>query len=218
MNKIKDYSLYLVISEEYGRGRSALDIARGAIAGGVDVIQMREKKKSAGELFALGKDLADICRRRKTIFIVNDDPMLARAVDADGVHLGQVDIGLFSLETCRRILGRDKIIGVSTATLEQFREADNQDFDYIAFGPIFPTEIKDGATGTKDVGKILRLAKKPVVFIGGITLANVGELLEKGATHISLIRGIIGEPDIKAAAKRFREIMDGFKEKVDKNG
>ena len=218
MKRIKDYSLYLVISEEYGKGRSALEIAKYAIKGGVDVIQMREKKKTAKELVALGKSLACLCKSNKVTFIVNDDPMIAKEVDADGVHLGQEDIKLFSLERSRRILGHKKIIGVSTHTIEQFKEAYEKDFDYIAFGPVFRTEIKDEYAGVEQIDNILRISSKPVVFIGGITLLNIDGLLQKGAKHISLIRGIIQEDDIAAAAKNFREKLNKFKKDKVKNG
>ena len=98
MQKIKEYSLYLIITEEYGRGRSALEIARAAIAGGVDIIQMREKNKPRPELIELGKKLSDLCRDNGVIFIVNDDPEIAKETGADGVHLGQEDIKKHSVE------------------------------------------------------------------------------------------------------------------------
>lgn len=216
--KLKDYSLYLIISEEYGKGRNTIDIAKCAIAGGVNVIQMREKNKPIGELLTLGKALSGLCKRNRVTFIVNDDPMLAKEVDADGVHLGQEDIKLFSLEVSRRILGPKKIIGASTNSLESFRQAHDSGFDYIAFGPVFRTEIKNEYAGTKDIEIILRESSKPVVFIGGITQENIKELLDRGAKHISLIRGIIQQDDITRAAKVFRMMLDSHKEKVLKNG
>lgn len=218
MKTIKDYSLYLIITEEYGNGRKALEIAKQAIKGGVDVIQMREKKKNASELIALGKELADLCRRNGVTFIVNDDPMLARAVNADGVHLGQEDVKMYPPEKCRNILGRNKIVGVSTATMEEFSEANRQDFDYIAFGPVFRTEIKAEYSGTMNIAEILQASSKPVVFIGGITLNNVEELFEKGAKNVSLIRGIIQKDDIAKSAKDFRAAIDKYREKFKKNG
>ena len=218
MKKIKDYSLYLVITEEYGKGRSAMEIARRAIKGGVDVIQMREKNKPIGELVGLGNQLSRLCKDNNVTFIVNDDPLLAKEVNADGVHLGQEDIKLFSLDVARRVLGHKKIIGISTRSIEQFKAANKKDVDYIAFGPVFHTEIKGGYAGIKDIGKILNIASKPVVFIGGITLLNIDELLKIGAKHISLIRGIIQEDDITAAAKKFREKINKFKGKRTKNG
>lgn len=208
MAKIKDNSLYLVITEEYGNGRSALEIAKCAVKGGVDLIQMREKKKTAAQLVELGRQLSALCRKNNVTFIVNDDPMLAKEVDADGVHLGQGDMRISSIRETRELLGPDKIIGVSTESAEQAGAMDGEDIDYIAYGPVFSTEIKDKCVGTKDVGRVLRMAKKPVFFIGGITLSNVDELLKSGAKNISLIRGITQADDIMAAVKDFKKKME----------
>ena len=218
MRRIKDYSLYLVISEEYGNGRSAIEIAGRAIKGGVDIIQMREKMKTAGELVSLGKELSSLCKNSRVAFIINDDPLLAKEVDADGVHLGQGDARIFPPDTARRILGAEKIIGVSTESVQQVETADKEDVDYIAYGPVFCTELKDKCVGTKYVPDVLKITKKPVVFIGGITLSNMDELLQKGAKNISLIRGIIQADDIAAAARNFRERLDIFKERRTKDG
>ena len=141
--KIKDYSLYLIITEEYGRGRRAYEIAEAAIKGGIDIIQMREKKKTAAQLVELGKKLSNLCKQNRVTFIVNDDHMLAKEVDADGVHLGQEDIKKHSIEAARSTLGRGKVIGISTHSIETFKKACAEDADYIAYGPVFPTEIKD---------------------------------------------------------------------------
>lgn len=204
MRKIEDYSLYLVITEQYGQGRSAVEIAEAAIKGGVDLIQMREKNKSRPELVELGKRLSKLCRDNDVIFIVNDDPALAKAVEADGVHLGQEDVKKYSIPAARKILGRDKIIGISTHSLEQFKEAHEKDFDYIAYGPIFKTKTKDYSLGTDDIEHILKIAKKPVVFIGGIDLSNIEQVLDKGAGNIALIRGVIESDDIESKAKEFK--------------
>lgn len=208
MEKITDHSLYLVISEEYGKGRGALEIARPAIAGGVDIIQLREKHKSKDELARLGTKLCKLCKETGVIFIVNDDVNLAKDLDADGVHLGQEDIKDCSIKDARRILGKDKIIGVSTHSLEQFEKANKEGIDYIAFGPMFPTKTKDYYLGTNDVDEVLRIARKPVFFIGGINLSNIDEILSKGARNIALIRGILEADDITARTKEFRERLN----------
>ena len=154
MSKIKGRNLYLVLSEECGKGRPAAEIARLAIAGGIDMLQMREKDKSSDELLSLGGELCRICRGASVKFIVNDDPLLAKEVNADGVHLGQEDLKKHSLEETRKLLGAKKIIGISTHSFEQFKKANEEDFDYIAFGPVFPTKTKDYFIGTKDIGKV----------------------------------------------------------------
>lgn len=205
MRKIHNHSLYLVISEEYGNGRGALEIAKPAIAGGVDIIQLREKHKTKNELAGLGTKLCKLCKETGVIFIVNDDPVLAKDIDADGVHLGQEDIESCPVKSARKILGKGKIIGVSTHSLEQFKKANNENVDYIAFGPIFPTKTKDYHIGTADVGRVLKIARKPVFFIGGITLSNIDEILNKGAGNIALIRGISEADDIAARTREFKD-------------
>ncbi len=209
MRTISDYSLYLVLSEEYGNGRTMMDIAEEAISGGVDILQMREKNKSGQELAAAGKDLSALCREKGVTFIVNDDPILAMRVNADGVHLGQDDIERFSIEKARDILGRGRMIGISTHSLDQFNMANNEDVDYIAFGPIFPTKTKNYHIGTGDIGKVLDTARRPVFFIGGINLSNIDEVLAEGAKNIALIRGIMAADDIAFAAKQFKERLTG---------
>lgn len=214
MNMIKERSLYLVITEEYGRGRSAPEIAKAAIAGGVDIIQMREKNKPREELLRLGRELAAICREGRgekgnVIFIVNDDPELAKETGADGVHLGQEDLRLCAVARARDILGSDKIIGLSTGSAEEVKRANHEDVDYIAFGPVFETKIKEGCAGTEEVEEVLGLSQKKVFFIGGIALSNLDGLLAKGARNISLIREICGSDDITGRTKKLKAKLDG---------
>ena len=205
MHKIKNYSLYLVISEECGLGRSAVEIAGLAISGGVDIIQMREKNKTRDELVKLACELSNLCEEKRVMFIVNDDPLIARESGANGVHLGQEDMLRYSITGARNILGKGKIIGVSTHSLAQLNRANEEDVDYIAYGPIFPTKTKDYFLGTKDIKEVLRLAKKPVFFIGGINLSNLDEILKEGAKNIAMIRGIIQAEDIIGRARSFKD-------------
>ncbi len=203
--KIKDYSLYLVISEEYGLGRNALEIAEAALAGGVDIIQMREKNKPPEELIKLGRGLAALCKKNNALFIVNDSPLIAQECAADGVHLGQKDLDKYSISKTRKIIGSGKIIGVSTHSLAEFQKANAEDVNYIAYGPVFPTQTKDYFIGTQGIKEVLLAAKKPVVFIGGINLINLDEILKEGAKTIAVIRAIIQSRDISANARAFKD-------------
>lgn len=208
MRKIADNSLYLVISQEYCRGRTAVEIAKAAIGGGVDMIQMREKDRPRRELIRLGKELAGLCEKYGVTFIVNDDPAIAKDVSADGVHLGQEDLKRFPVKRARELVGEDGIIGVSTHSVEEFEKANEDDVDYIAYGPVFPTKTKDYFLGTGDVKKVLALARKPTFFIGGINLSNVDELVALGAKKIALIRGIAEAQDVRADAADFRRRLE----------
>lgn len=201
---IADYSLYLVLNEKYGKGRSAVDVARLAIKGGIDILQMREKEKTMDELEKLGREILPLCRKHGVLFIVNDDPHLAHRIDADGVHLGQDDMERFPITAVREIIGTDQIIGVSTHSIEQFQKANQSDVDYIAYGPIFSTKTKNYFIGTDDIAKVMSIARKPVIFIGGITLDNMGEVLDKGARNIAVIRDIMEADDITARTKMLK--------------
>jgi thiamine-phosphate pyrophosphorylase len=211
MKMIKDHSLYLVISEECCIGRNPVEIAGQAIAGGVDIIQMREKNKSLQELVKLGKDLAEVCKSSGAMFIVNDDPMLVHRVGADGVHLGQADMDRFPLTQARDILGQEKTIGVSTTSRAQFDKANasGEDIDYIAFGPIFPTTLKDHHVGTDDIEYVMKVARKPVFFIGGINMTNIDEILSLGGRNIAVIRAITEAGDIMAGSRQLKDKISG---------
>lgn len=209
MKKIKDYSLYLIITEEYARGRDALEIAKSAIKGGVDVIQLREKKKSREEIIQTAKLLSALCKKSGVIFIVNDDPYIAKEAGADGVHLGQEDLARFPLDKVRDIIDCGKIAGVSTHSIEQFKEANTGLFDYISFGPIFPTRAKNYSIGMGHMGDILKTAASPVFFIGGINSSNMDQILKKGGRNIALIRAILEADDIEAMTKELKNRMEG---------
>lgn len=211
MFKINDYSLYLVISEEYGLGRGALEIARQAISGGIDMIQMREKHKQKDELLELACGLSSVCRENGVLFIVNDDPLLALESKACGVHLGQTDLQKYSIAKTREVIGRDKIIGVSTHSISEVKKTNKEEIDYIAYGPIFPTKTKNYFLGTQDIKEVLRVALKPVFFIGGIQLSNLEEVIKEGAKNIAVIRDIVGAKDIASRTRSFKEILAGEK-------
>lgn len=207
MSKFPNNSLYLVSSEEYSQDKTTLAIAKEAVVGGVDVFQMREKHKTKAKLIVLGKELAKICKTNGVIFIVNDNPEIALEVDADGVHLGQEDVQNFTIEKTRELLGKDKIIGLSTHSIAQFKLANKMDLDYIAFGPIFFTKTKDYTIGIKDIANVLEIAKKPMVFIGGINLENLEFVLKEGAKNIAAIRSIVEAEDIGGRIGDFKVIM-----------
>jgi thiamine-phosphate pyrophosphorylase len=211
INTITDYSLYLVLNEKYGKGRSAIDVAKLAIKGGIDILQMREKNKAMDELEKLGREILPLCKKHGVLFIVNDDPHLAHRIGADGVHLGQDDMERFPIAAVREIIGADQIIGVSTHSIEQFQKANQSDVDYIAYGPVFSTKTKDYFIGTNDISKVMSMARKPVIFIGGLTLDNMNEVLDKGGKNIAVIREIMEADDITAKAIALKDRLIKYK-------
>ena len=205
-----DNCLYLVTGEEYSGSRSTLDVVKAAISGGIDILQMREKNKKQEELITLGKELLALCRDNNVTFIVNDDPHLAKEVDADGVHLGQKDLKKCPIEEVREILSENKIVGVSTHSAVEFDVANKSLCDYIAFGPIFPTRTKDYSIGISDIKKVLSIANKPVIFIGGINKANIRSVLKEGARNIAMIRAITEAEDITKEVFDLKGEIDSF--------
>ena len=205
--KINDNSLYLVITEKYSQSKTSLEIAKEAIKGGVDIIQMREKNKTQEELYALGQQVNNLCNENNVMFIVNDNPYLAKQIDADGVHLGQEDIKKYSIKTVRKLLGKDKIIGVSTHSVKEFEIFQEEDVDYLAFGPIFETKTKNYCIGTEDIENVIKKAIKPVVFIGGINSENINQVIEKGGKTIGIIREIVGANNIEEATRKMKKIL-----------
>jgi thiamine-phosphate pyrophosphorylase len=204
MYTIKNHILYFVLSSEYTRENNPLETARQAIDAGIDMLQMREKHLSQDKQILLGKQLLSLCRKRPTPFIVNDNPYLAERINADGVHLGQEDIKQYPLSLTRKILGHKKLIGISTHSVAEFKAAAKQDFNYIAFGPVFSTKTKDYHIGTGDIEELLCISSKPVIFIGGINLLNVQQLREKGVKNIAVIRAIAEADDVASTVKALK--------------
>jgi len=204
--KIKNHSLYLILTEEFCNGKNLLTIAKEAIDAGIDILQMREKHKSKEELIELGKKMSALCKKKGVIFIVNDRADVAWEVGADGVHLGQEDMQKHPISDVRKVIGR-KMIGLSTHSILQVKEANDMDIDYIAYGPIFATKTKDYHLGTAGIEDAVNTAKKPLIFIGGIDEVNAKEIVSKGGKNIAAIRAIAQSKDIGAAISRFKEVL-----------
>jgi thiamine-phosphate pyrophosphorylase len=186
-------------------GRDHVAIARDALAGGADIIQLRDKAGSLRDLLPQARAIQAMCREAGAIFIVNDRVDLALAAEADGAHVGQEDL---PAEAARRLLGPSRILGVSTHDVEQARQARAAGADYIGFGPMFATGTKAtgytprGADGLRAVRA--EVGELPILAIGGITLANVRDVMSAGATAPAIISAVVAAPDIRAAAAAFR--------------
>lgn len=197
-------ALYL-ITDRLISGLTLTEIARQAIAAGVRTIQLREKEMSKGEFFKEALSLIKLFSKYKVLFIINDYVDIALTVDAHGVHLGQEDI---PLREARKILGKDKIIGISTHSLKQALDSEREGADYIGFGPIFHTTTKNAGEpkGIDALREIKKHIKIPVVAIGGIAIENATQVLKTGADAIAVAGGILSG-DIKTNAKKFLKII-----------
>jgi thiamine-phosphate pyrophosphorylase len=194
--------LYLCTDSRTGRGDLA-DFVDSALAGGVDIVQLRDKGLEAEQEIAALEVLAEACARHGALLSVNDRADIAFAVDADVLHLGQDDL---PVSAARKILGDDVVIGRSTHDVEQMRAAATQPgVDYFCTGPCWPTPTKPGrpAPGL-DLVRASAGVNRPWFAIGGIDQARLGEVLDAGATRIVVVRAITEAEDPKAAAQEFR--------------
>jgi len=192
-------------------GRDHVAIAEAALAGGADMIQLRDKAGSLRDLLPQARAIQALCRSRGAVFIVNDRVDLALAADADGAHVGQEDLPAAS---ARRLLGPRRLLGVSTHSLAQAEAARHAGADYIGFGPMFATGTKaTGYTprGLEALRGIYRAVSLPILAIGGISLENVSLVIEAGATAPAVISAVVAAPDIAAAAAAFRQCVAAAK-------
>ncbi|MCP4251084.1 MAG: thiamine phosphate synthase [bacterium] len=194
--------LYVLITESLCRG-DWLATARAALEGGADCLQLREKNLSDGVLVERGRKLAALCHERGALCIINDRPDIAVAAGADGVNVGQEDL---SIADARRVVGPDRLVGVSTHTLEQFETAATQSPDYIAVGPMFATETKplDHIPGPDLLRQAITGTSLPVVAIGGITLETVGPVLSTGCRHVCVCDAVVSQSDVAGVVRTLR--------------
>jgi thiamine-phosphate pyrophosphorylase len=201
--------LHVLTDRDWSRGRSTLDVARQALQGGATVIQLRDKTASTHELVAQGIALRELTREFGALFIVNDRIDVALAVDADGAHVGQDDM---PATLARRLLGPDRILGVSVASVKEAEAAYEAGADLLGVGPIYPTQAKADAglvTGPGLLSEIARCVPLPLVAIGGITAENAGETIRAGATGIAVIREVVAAEDIMTATRVLIASMAG---------
>lgn len=201
--------IYLVTSAEVSAGRSTLAIVRAALAGGIRLIQLREKSMPLPALFKLALQVRRLTRAAAALCLINDRVDLALAVDADGVHLGQSDLPL----AAARRLAPDLIIGASTHSLSQARRAQAAGASYVNIGPIFPTQTKAGhgaCIGLAGLRAIAPKAPEPFSVMGGIKLEHLPELWQAGARTVAVVSAISAAADPQAAAtellRRWRQL------------
>ena len=199
-----DFDLYPVTCQALSKGRSNLDVLDALIEGGARVVQLREKELSDREFFEMARTFRQRTEQAGMTLIINDRVDVCRAVEADGVHLGQDD---FPLREARRLLGPNTIIGVSTHRVEQALRAVEEGADYINVGPIFETQTKQHSgppVGLDLFREIRRLVNIPITVMGGIKLENLDQVLEAGARRIAVVSAVVGADDIAATVRQFR--------------
>jgi thiamine-phosphate pyrophosphorylase len=203
-----DWKLYAILDLGYVAEPDRVATTLKLIAGGADVLQLRAKGRDLGEIRDVAKEIFPICRATGVPFIINDYAELAAELDADGVHIGQDD---GPLAAAREMIGSGKIIGRSTHSLAQARAALDEGFDYIGFGPLFPTPTKLGrpGIGLADISAMQRDVggKIPAFCIGGIKRANLPEVIAAGARRVVIVSDLLTAGDVESATREVREII-----------
>jgi thiamine-phosphate pyrophosphorylase len=183
------------------------DILREAAAQGIRLFQYRDKRATMRDAYLIARALRQAATEVGSLLIVNDRCDLAMAVDADGVHLGQEDL---PIAYARRLLGPGKIIGLSTHTMPQVREAVSAQPDYIGFGPVFSTSTKadhDPVVGLEGLRAARALTTLPMFAIGGITAESSRRVMEAGADGVAVISAILKAADLESAIKKFQQAL-----------
>jgi thiamine-phosphate pyrophosphorylase len=203
-----DWLLYLATDAELVGERPLVDVVAAAIRGGTRMVQYRDKKASTRSMVERARALAELCRKMGAVFLVNDRVDVALAVAADGVHVGQEDM---PVALARKLLGPDKLLGVSVHSAAEIHRAEQEGADHVSLSPVFATPTKpDHQTplGLEGVRALAAVSRVPVVAIGGIQLHNAAQVIAAGARGICVVSAIIAAPDPEQAARRLRQIME----------
>jgi thiamine-phosphate pyrophosphorylase len=180
---------------------SHMELAKSAIRGGADTIQFRQKEGSTREMIQVARDVKQACVESGVTFIVNDRVDVAIASEADGVHLGQDD---FPIPLARELLGKERIIGGSAATMEEARKCLSDGADYVGFGPVYPTSSKDDAgpvSGISILKDVVEAIPLPIIAIGGVSAENTIEVIQAGAHGIAVISAVCCQEDPEQATR-----------------
>ena len=202
--RLKPFSLYVITDPSAQKGRDHLEVLVKALEGGADVVQLRDKQASREELITIGRKLKPVCRKWGALFLVNDRVEIAEGVDADGVHLGQDDL---SIEAARSLLGKERLLGRSTHSLDQALRAQAEGADYIGVGPVFQTPTKPDypPVGTALISQVKERIRIPFVAIGGIGPTTLESVLDAGADSVAVVRAVVAQGDIREATERLKQ-------------
>lgn len=207
MSKVEwDYSLYLVTDRSYIGGRPLVECVEEAIAGGVSLVQIREKTASSREFYELALQIKEVTHKYKVPLIINDRLDIALAIDADGLHLGQDDL---PLDVARHLFGPHKVIGISAGTVEEAVMAERQGADYLGVGAMYATGTKTDANLVtwEELKAIKEAVKIPVVAIGGIKHDNAARMMQAGIDGVSVVSALLAAPGIREASRMMRALI-----------
>ncbi len=203
----KELMLYAVTDRHWLGEETLYDQVKKALDGGATFVQLREKKLDREDFLAEALEIQKLCREYGVPFVINDEVSIAKDIDADGVHVGQSDMEAMDV---RKVLGPDKILGVSAQTVEQAIIAEKHGADYLGVGAVFATGSKDDADDVshETLKAICEAVSIPVIAIGGITKDNVSELAGSGICGVAVISAIFGQNDIKKATEDLKASVE----------
>jgi len=207
LERLSKCKLYGIVDAGYLNEDEMEGATRDLINGGVGIIQLRAKKWTEQQIEFVAKRLVKICQAEGVIFVVNDFPNIAANIGADGIHIGQDD---GQIEDVRDVVGSSMIIGRSTHSIEQAVKAADQGFDYIGFGPLFPTPTKKGrpSIGLESVLEVVGNLKIPVFCIGGIKRSNIETVVTSGANRAVVVSDILLAEDKEQATREVVMSLD----------
>ena len=200
MNTLVDYRLYLVTDSDLCALRDLPHAVEEAVKGGVTLVQIREKYASTLDFYRIALQVKTITDQYHVPLIINDRLDIALAIDADGLHIGQSDL---PASIARKLLGKNKLLGVSVGNLVEAKQAAADGADYLGVGTVFPTSTKDDTKPItfEEIRKINEEIPLPTVGIGGIKENNIGKLQGLGFDGVAVVSAIIGQEDPKQCAK-----------------
>lgn len=209
MRLLVETGVYLV-TEDAIPAPTRLEAVRQALASGARVVQLRDKHTPRGLLLQEARSMCSLCREYGAVFIVNDDVALAWCADAHGVHVGQDDLPPSEV---RRLIGPDKLLGVSVSSMDEARASITVDVDYLGVGAIYSTPTKPNAElgGLKLLRELRDRVSLPLVGIGGIDAHNAGGAFEAGADSVAVVRAVFAQPSVGAATSELLEIARAAK-------
>jgi thiamine-phosphate pyrophosphorylase len=197
-----DLSVYFVADPSLCMERDVADIVRAAVTGGATMVQLRNKSGNILELLEQAQKLRNVLRPLNVPFIINDRVDVAKEMDADGVHLGQGDM---NPAEARKILGTEKIIGITAFTVNHFKAIDPDIIDYAGTGPFYPTKTDKGkpVMGAAKFSALVKISPVPVVGIGGVTPDSAPLVIKSGAAGVAMMRAISETYNPEQAARNF---------------
>lgn len=217
---MEDFGLYFITDRRLSK-KNPVEDARSAVKAGVKIVQYREKEAPTKQMVKECMEINAICKRGNAIFLVNDGSDVALAVGADGVHLGQEDM---PYEHARKILGSEKLIGLSAHSAEEALKNQQLGADYTSIGPIYHTATKKDAKASIGLEPIKELRNKqlkdklkiPFIAIGGINESNIDDVLKAGAKNIAMISAIAAKEDVEGAVRGIIKILSKHETTNDK--